>query len=204
MACANNGRLSLSTLTKIPNGYLSDDAARSYMAMRAYIIAHGGPVIGKTLGPDATYRTINRQQFWKNYWCGQGHCERAAAVGYSNHGCGVAFDENDPAAQHWIRWCMHKFGWSDAEGLAVGENWHFRYVGGYKGRPDPLRHLTPREKRWVTEYVQLKRANKDRGRRRVLRRYMRRQRKAIWREAQKSGWKTHHRKERYNVLRRYS
>jgi lysozyme len=75
---------------------------------------------------------------------------------------------------------------------------------------DPLAGLTRRERRWCKEYdrlVAIKRAGQDtaeaRGRRLVLRRVMRRRRKAIWRtaEAVAGGWRRANRHRRYRALR---
>jgi hypothetical protein len=66
---------------------------------------------------------------------------------------------------------------------------------------DPFAGYTAAEKRWITEYDRLVRQRRDRGRRRVLRRAMTRQRKAIWRAAQHSGWTRSNRRKRYASLR---
>lgn len=204
MGCSNNGKLPTAVLREIPGGKLHKDAAPPWLDMRRDIIRRGGPAI-RPGGPDSSYRPYSRQVYWKSYWCGQGACFKAATPGTSNHGCGKAVDEPYSRDQGYIRIVMHRFGWSDAEGRAVGESWHFVYVGGYHAKKaDPLAGLTKRERGWVREYVRLKKAGKDKARRRVLRRYMRRQRKAIWRVAQKSGWHRAHRKKRYDILRRYS
>lgn len=201
--CANNGRLASSQLHPIPNGRLQKDAADAWNDLRAYIIKQGGPAIDPA-GPISSYRDLAGQNKMRIYWCNQGQCYKAAVPGTSNHGCGVAVDAK-PAGWAWLLRYGPRFGWSHAEGARVGEAWHFTYVGGYhaKRKVDPL---TRRERKWVNEYVALKRRNKDRGRRRVLRRYMRRQRQEIWRNAEgtKNGWKHAHRKERYAILRRYS
>jgi hypothetical protein len=74
----------------------------------------------------------------------------------------------------------------------------------------PLAALTKRERSWCREYDQLvarKHAGEDtpaaRERRGVLRRAMRRRRKAIWRaaEAVAGGWKLANRRMRYRALR---
>ena len=74
----------------------------------------------------------------------------------------------------------------------------------------PLAPLTRRERRWCKEYDELvahKRAGDDtpaaRERRAVLRRAMRRRRKAIWQaaEAMAGGWKVANRRVRYRMLR---
>lgn len=75
---------------------------------------------------------------------------------------------------------------------------------------DPLAALTPRERRWCEEYdrlLEFKRSGHDsaerRRRRVVLRRYIERQRKAIWRAAESTlhGWEMADRRARYRQLR---
>ncbi len=66
---------------------------------------------------------------------------------------------------------------------------------------DPLAVLMDNERRWVREYDELKRADRDRERRKRLREAMRRQRKRIWRAARESGWDTANRRERYRLLK---
>jgi lysozyme len=64
----------------------------------------------------------------------------------------------------------------------------------------PHAALTADERRWVTEYDHLAARKLDRGRRRVLRRAMSRQRQLIWRAAQRSGWDRFNRRARYQAL----
>jgi lysozyme len=64
----------------------------------------------------------------------------------------------------------------------------------------PHAALTAEERRWVTEYDHLAARKLDRGRRRVLRRAMSRQRQLIWRAAQRSGWDRFNRRARYRAL----
>jgi hypothetical protein len=89
-----------------------------------------------------------------------------------------------------------------------GEPWHIEVPAADLTRlardlqQDPLRGYTTAERRWIREYDALKRAGRDRRRRRVLRRYMTRQRKRVWRAAQgPGGWTAHHRAARYRSLR---
>ncbi len=62
---------------------------------------------------------------------------------------------------------------------------------------------TDGERRWIKEYDDLKRHNKDKDRRRVLRRVMTQQRKAIWHaaESEKDGWDKNNRRARYQSLK---
>lgn len=65
---------------------------------------------------------------------------------------------------------------------------------------DPYAHLTTSERRWCSEYDRLKSANRGVLRRRVLRRYMVKQRKRIFSAGKASGWDKAHRRERYHAL----
>ena len=65
---------------------------------------------------------------------------------------------------------------------------------------DPLRVMTPTERRWCREYDRLKAADENRPRRGSLRRAMQAQRKRVWAIAQTDGWEKAHRKERYEQL----
>lgn len=68
--------------------------------------------------------------------------------------------------------------------------------------PDPLAHLTERERHWCREYDHLHAADEDVDRRRVLRRVMRVQRKKIYRAAvsEPDGWHRLNRAKRYKSL----
>ncbi|HEX5923926.1 MAG TPA: hypothetical protein VFY45_08845 [Baekduia sp.] len=68
--------------------------------------------------------------------------------------------------------------------------------------PDPLAHLTERERHWAREYDHLLATGQDRDRRRVLCRVMRVQRKKIFRaaNAEPNGWKKLNRAKRYKSL----
>ena len=113
------------------------------------------------------------------------------------------------AATHEVGWRIAALYWQ-AHGLdALAERGAFDAItrainGGLNGaagrralwqrckrvdcRPtDPWSGYTASEKRWIREYDGLVRAKRDVARRRVLRRVMAQQRKAIWRAAQASG-----------------
>lgn len=68
--------------------------------------------------------------------------------------------------------------------------------------PDPLAHLTERERHWCREYDHLHAINENADRRRVLRRVMRVQRKKIYRAAvsEPDGWHRLNRAKRYKSL----
>lgn len=96
-----------------------------------------------------------------------------------------------------------------------GEPWHMEVAASALRRlanklDDPLEGYTASEKRWIREYdslLKMKHEGRDSVRRKlrraVLRRYMTRQRKSIWREANKSegGWGRHRRQDRYASLK---
>jgi hypothetical protein len=195
-----NGVFTPSNTATIPGGRLWTEAAVAYNDMRSAALADGiaGPEFMPT-GRRSSARTFLEQQA---LWDSQP--PTAAPPGTSNHGWGLAVDLAGPRAQEWVkahglRW---RFSWD--EGKRVGENWHFRYVGGYK--PDRLKHLTKRERKWVREYDRLRRENRDLARRRILRRRMAEQRKAIWRAANRpvalgGGWGIMRRRARYESLK---
>jgi hypothetical protein len=193
-----NGEIPLAELAVIPGGHLRRDAAVAWKDMRAHIIRRGGPAIQPN-GSISSYRDLAGQKRLRTFWCGQGHCEKAAVPGTSNHGWGLAVDA-PTLAQPWLRQVGPQFRWSDDEGKRVGEAWHFRYVGGYEPRPDPLRFLTSTERGWIDE---LQRTKSPR-RKRELKNRIRVQLNVIAREARKSGWKVRHRRERFALLGRYS
>lgn len=124
----------------------------------------------------------------------------------SNHGWGIAVDIPFADAQAWIMRNGRAYGWTNDEGSRVGERWHMGYIGAPKAllrklKRDPLAGYTASEKRWIKEYDELRRADRDIDRRRVLCRVMTQQRKKIWRAAQDSrGWTTTRRR-RYASLK---
>jgi hypothetical protein len=85
----------------------------------------------------------------------------------------------------------------------------WKRIGSIDARPrDPLDGYTESELRWIREYDELARQDRDLDRRRVLRREMEQQRKRIWRVAQPKskggdgrGWDFANRRRRYNSLR---
>lgn len=134
------------TLKRIPGGSLrkDDGAADSWLAM--YRDARGDGVTLVPGGPDSSYRTFERQQFWRSHWCGRGACFKAAVPGTSNHGCGTAVDVHNAVFQtsrefQWLRQHAFRYNWDNQEGAGVGENWHWTYRGGWEPPPDPLRIL---------------------------------------------------------------
>lgn len=92
----------------------------------------------------------------------------------------------ETALQNWLR----------SEGIAAnntvpGESWHLEVTsGGLKKLYKRYRasHKYPeRARRWIREYDRLKRQNKNRQRRSVLRREMKKLRKAYWGKTKYAG-----------------
>ncbi len=193
-----NGQIPLDQLAQIPGGHLRRDAARAWNDLRMRIILAGGPGI-RPKGPISSYRDVVGQKRMRTYWCGLGDCGKAAVPGTSNHGWGLAVDVRADN-ERWLRDFGLRYGWSDDEGKRVGESWHFRYVGGYRPAPSPLRFLTSTERGWIEE---LQRARSP-ARKRVLKNKIRIQLNVIAREARKTGWAKRHRRERFKLLRRFS
>jgi len=65
---------------------------------------------------------------------------------------------------------------------------------------DPLAGYRADEKRWIREYDELKRENRNERRREVLRSVMTTRRKAIWTAGEKAGWDVAKRRQRYRSL----
>jgi hypothetical protein len=136
---ASNGKIPKSQLARVYHPslqlYLAKDAAASWNTMRMTsrrwlkVDLYPG-------GPDSAYRTVPRQQFWRNYWCGQGNCGNAAPVGYSNHGLGEAVD----LPTRRMRWAIDRlgaqFGWAKKWSDAPQEWWHIKHSSGHWDRPD--------------------------------------------------------------------
>lgn len=86
-----------------------------------------------------------------------------------------------------------------------GERWHIEVPRADLERlarklADAFAGYPADERRWLREYDDLKRRNRDRDRREVLRRTMTARRKSIWRAARVSGWDKLHRRARYASL----
>ena len=136
---ASNGKLPKSALSRIyhPNLelYLANEAAAAWNTLRMTskrvlrIDLYPG-------GPDSAYRTIAKQRYWRDYWCGQGQCGNAAEPGSSNHGNGEAVDLGSRTMRFAVDRLGARFGyakkWSDAQ----NEWWHIKYTHGKWNRPD--------------------------------------------------------------------
>lgn len=203
-----NGRLprsALAPITKAANGeqaYLRKDAARAFMAMNAESEARFGVTLRVTSARVAYRPLADQDFFWDQY---QHHGGALAAVpGTSNHGLGLAIDLATAQMRRIVDQIGTKYGFAKKWSDAPTEWWHIKWrPGTYKAVDDfynSWNGYTAKEKRWIQEYDRLLHTNKDKDRRRVLRRVMTDQRKAIWVAAQKSGWHTNNRRARYNSL----
>jgi hypothetical protein len=140
---ARNGRLSTSVLAPIPGGNLRRDCANAWNAMNAESVRRFNTAL-RPLGPDSSYRTLDRQVYWRNWWCSRGKCSNAAVPGTSNHGLGIAVD----VASRRTRWIIdqigRKYGWSKAWSDAPNEWWHLRWrPGRYAAVDEWKRHTRP-------------------------------------------------------------
>lgn len=137
---ATNGRLPKRDLARVYHPtldlYLEKDAAAAWNTMRMTsrrwlrIDVYPG-------GPDSAYRTVARQKYWRDYWCGQGACENAAPVGSSNHGWGLAVDLPTRRMRYAVDRVGARFGWAKKWSDAPHEWWHLKYASGKWKRPDP-------------------------------------------------------------------
>lgn len=101
--------------------------------------------------------------------------------------------------------------WLRKQGVRVsfpvpGEPWHLEANGAdlkrlYKKLRNPFAGYPADEQRWLTEYDALKKAKRDKPRRKVLVRYMTQRRRDIFRAAKKTGWRKSNRIKRYASLR---
>jgi len=113
-----------------------------------------------------------------------------------NTGVGRALRRKD-----WKQAADHLLDWDKAGGRALPGLTRRRQAERrlFLSEPAGTRYTTD-ERRWIREYDQLRRANRDKERRRALRRAMTEQRKKIWRAAQRSGWEKADRRARYKSL----
>jgi hypothetical protein len=202
LGVARNGIFTEANTDPIPGGRLWTEAAAAWNAARAAALLDAVPAAEfMPAGPASSARTYAQQVALKSYWVSQGHPEKAATPGTSNHGYAIAVDILGPRAQAWMLIHGLKFGWSHDEGLRVNEVWHYRYIGGYKKpRINPFTGYPADERRWIREYDSLLKRRRDPHRRAVLRRVMIERRKLIWASAQKGGWGVRKRRKRYHSL----
>lgn len=114
-----------------PQGQLANQAAAGFNTM-ALAAKQKLPINGC----DSALRPLDRQVYWREYWCGQGLCGNAAIPGTSNHGLGLAID-----VPQWVRGYIDKhgaaFGWCKCWSDAPGEWWHIKFNPAAFNRPNP-------------------------------------------------------------------
>ncbi len=143
----DNGQIPLSALSPVVYPGVSPDPFTGSLA-QVYLEPHAAIALlamlqayhtqtGDYLPVVEGYRTLEGQQYWKDYWTARGKPGNAATPGTSNHGWGEAvdFDQNHIAGSRltWIRANCETFGYS----IYDAENWHFNYTGSYAGTPPP-------------------------------------------------------------------
>jgi GH25 family lysozyme M1 (1,4-beta-N-acetylmuramidase) len=137
----SNGRLPRSELARIYHPsvevYLRKDAAAAWNTMRMiskrYLRVDIYPG-----GPDSAYRTFERQQYWRDYWCNRGACGNAAVPGTSNHGLGLAVDlPSITMRTAAIDLIGKRWGWAKEWSDAQHEWWHLAWRQGIWSGPDP-------------------------------------------------------------------
>jgi hypothetical protein len=93
---------------------------------------------GVDININDAFRTWAEQEYYYNCFvsCSCNGCNPAAAPGYSNHQSGHAIDFDMSGSAHaWIFANAPTYGWSNAEGASVGENWHWTWWGGGTVQP---------------------------------------------------------------------
>jgi len=135
-----NGRMAKKELARVYHPslelYLAKDAAAAWNTMRMFskrrlkVDLYPG-------GPDSAYRTVARQQYWRNWWCAQGSCGNAAVVGTSNHGNGEAIDLPTRTMRFAIDRVGERFGYAKKWSDGAQEWWHIKYTHGKWSHPDP-------------------------------------------------------------------
>lgn len=116
-------------------------------------------------GPDSAYRTYERQQYWREYWCSRGACGNAAVPGTSNHGWGLAVDlPSITMRTQAIDLVGKRFGWAKEWSDAQHEWWHLAWREGVWNGPDPGTDYrnpvarrgsgVPRGQRWYVRKLQ--------------------------------------------------
>lgn len=114
-----------------PQGQLANQAAAGFNTM-ALAAGEKLPINGC----DSAFRSLDRQVFWREWWCGQGLCGNAAVPSTSNHGLGLAID-----VPQWVRGYIDKhgsvFGWCKCWSDAPGEWWHIKFNPAAFNRPNP-------------------------------------------------------------------
>jgi hypothetical protein len=149
--CFPNGQIPDSSLTAItPSCRISNELAAPLRAMLDAAHADGiglEPESSSYALPGFTppriescYRSLEMQQWWRNYYCFLGHCELAAVPGTSVHGWGRAIDFEDQYGEltfqspgyAWLqanaaRFGFHQPAWAYTPGPDA-EAWHWEAV----------------------------------------------------------------------------
>lgn len=164
-----NGNLPASDLRPVAGGgSLTPPAAAAWNALAAHVYEHAGVKIAPN-GPDSTYRTFARQQYWRDWWCSRGACQNAAIPGSSNHGWGLAVDTDD---HYYVERYGAPYGWQKAWSDAPAEIWHYRYSPGHYTGPDPGPGYTgPKPKWWKRVGAKIEQLRKRRRSKRARRRH---------------------------------
>jgi GH25 family lysozyme M1 (1,4-beta-N-acetylmuramidase) len=147
-------------------GQLANDAAAGW---NTFALRQRSPLAIN--GCDSAYRPIERQVYWRNYWCGQGACGNAALPGTSNHGIGRAVDVPQ-SVRGLIDLRGRRFGFSKACSDAAHEWWHVTFCAPFS-RPNPGLLLNrpvlkkgsggPGQRAWVVKVQKLLRRHGARG-----------------------------------------
>lgn len=147
---AENGRLPAGDLSPAAGGtQLRNDVAAAWNAMAVKVYEEEGVKLASN-GPDSMYRTLDRQEYWKAYWCARGACENAATPGTSNHGWGTAIDTNDG---YLIDRYGSPFGFRRSCSDAPWESWHWHWCGGWEGKdPGTDYHDTKPKPKWFKRF----------------------------------------------------
>ena len=123
-----NGYLPSSALSRIYHPtdalYLENEAARSWNAMRQFMVARG---VGDIYpgGSISAYRTYAQQVYAR-----QVYGSNAAIPGTSNHGLGLAVDLATPTMRANLDRYGAQFGWAKRWSDASWEWWHIKYQPG--------------------------------------------------------------------------
>jgi hypothetical protein len=130
-----NGRLPMSALSSIGNGYyLEKEAAAAFNAMRDEIHRRTGFWISVI----SAYRTISQQEYLWDHVAHAHDTNWVARPGTSNHGLGVAIDLANQTSRHYVDLYGAPYGWSKRWSDAPVEWWHIKYqTGHYKGHTGP-------------------------------------------------------------------
>lgn len=167
------------------------------------------------------HRSMARQRHFRDLYEGNPSLYPIAAIpsptaphirsGRADHASDVTFSDWLIAygRRHGVR-LVRTVRWPDG---SVRELWHLEvqdvgqlsaFARKHAWRVEPLGFMAADERRWISEYVRLKRAGKNVDRRRVLLRQMAKRRKEIHQAALKHGWHHRNRRKRWALLRRYT